>query len=119
MSSSQHAKIQPISTLSRQDFWQQHVQQWLQSSQSKSAYCRDRGLKYHQFIYWHSRFASSEPGAEQRLAVPAKRFVTVAVANPVSTTSSAGLRLSLPNGTCIEGINAQSVEWVGALISQL
>ena len=106
---------QTLSTLSREQFWQHHGHQWQQSSLSKSAYCRDRGLKYHQFIYWCTRLSSLEALGDQA----AERFVPVAVAASRDSLPSTGLRLTLPNGLRIDGIDAQSVAWIGSLIAQL
>ena len=119
MSSSQKPiSAQRLSTLSREHFWQHHVHHWQRSSLSKSAYYRDRGLKYHQFIYWCTRLSSLE-SLDDQAAVSAERFVPVAVAASRDSLPSTGLRLTLPNGLRIDGIDAQSVGWVSSLIAQL
>lgn len=35
--------------------WKAHIESWQNSGLSQSAYCREHGLKLHQFIYWRKR----------------------------------------------------------------
>jgi transposase len=35
--------------------WQAHIKSWQQSGLSQVAYCREHGLKKHQFTYWKKR----------------------------------------------------------------
>lgn len=116
-SKQQRTSDRPLSTVSREHFWQHHVRHWRLSSLSKCAYCRDRGLTYHQFIYWHKRLSNVEFEGDP-LPVAAQPFVPVALSTR-EPPRSPGLRLCLPNGLCIEGIDAHSVDCVGSLIAQL
>jgi hypothetical protein len=36
--------------------WKTHIESWKQSGQTQVAYCREHGLKPHQFSYWKKRF---------------------------------------------------------------
>ena len=36
--------------------WQSHIARWQQSGLNQAAYCREHGLKPHQFTYWKNRF---------------------------------------------------------------
>ncbi len=36
--------------------WEIHIERWKQSGQTQVAYCREHGLKPHQFTYWKRRF---------------------------------------------------------------
>jgi len=40
------------------NFWGKHVEQYQQSKQSKSSYCKQHNLTYHRFIYWSSKLTS-------------------------------------------------------------
>lgn len=110
MSSTSTLKCPVVTHVSRQHFWRQHIEQWQAGDQSKMAYCRERALAYHQFIYWFKRLARNPSDTSTT------RLVPVAVATPAGT---AALRLSLPNGLRIEGIDASTVTLVGELIAQL
>ena len=35
--------------------WEAHIENWQKSALSQVAYCREHGLKYHQFTYWKKR----------------------------------------------------------------
>jgi len=40
--------------------WKTHIERWEQSGQTQVAYCRDHGLKPHQFTYWKKRFGRTD-----------------------------------------------------------
>jgi len=103
--------------VSRQAFWQRHVNQWRTCELSKAAYCQLHTLKYHQMVYWCAKLQSNDETGTR-----AGGFVAVSV-SPSSAGSSdvcdSGLSLRLPNGVTIEGINDQSIGLVSKLIAQL
>ena len=42
----------PLSPEERQQFWSEHIQNWRQSSLSRTAYCREHNLIVHRLTYW-------------------------------------------------------------------
>ena len=104
-------KSPKFQTVSREAFWRRHVEQWRTSGLSKTAYCQQYALTYHQMVYWSKK--------EEACAEPEPRsggFVAVSVS---ADAGDYGLSLRLPNGMTIEGINNRSIELVGKLVSQL
>lgn len=101
-----------LQTLSRADFWQQHVRQWRDSGLSKTAYSRQYALAYHQMVYW----CGKEEKVVEESTPPTKDFVAVSMAPTLGTS---GVSILLPNGVSINGIDEQSIAWVGRLIEQL
>ncbi len=99
-------------SLSRQVFWQRHVNQWRDSGLSKKAYARQHSLAYQQMVYWCSK---DEKKVEEKKQAP-NNFVAVSV---TSATVSSGLSIRLPNGITIEGIDQHSIPLVGSLVKQL
>jgi len=39
--------------------WKAHIERWKDSGQTQAAYCRQHGLKPHQFTYWKKRFVQT------------------------------------------------------------
>lgn len=37
------------------EFWELHIGKWKESSMSQAAYCRQNGLKWHDFYYWKNK----------------------------------------------------------------
>jgi len=75
------------------------------------AYCQQYSLVYHQMVYWCTKAANALEKPE------ANNFVAVAITPAVDTSPS--LRLRLPSGIAIEGIDERSVTLVSKLIEQL
>lgn len=100
-----------LSTLTRDQFWYEHVVSWRQSGLTQSAYCRREGLILHQWHYWRKKL----DGAYQ-LSTPSDDFVPVQV---IDASSTSGLSVTLPNGVVIEGISQDNVEVISGLIAQL
>lgn len=101
------AQLQPVS---RERFWQQHIDQWSASGLSKAAYCAQYALIYHQMVYWSAKLA---PVVETECA---NGFVAVSVCSDVR---AAGLSIRLPNGITIEGFSDHRVDMIAKLIAQL
>jgi len=103
-----------LQTLSREAFWQRHVEQWRESKKSKMAYCKQHALTYHQFIYWCSKADSAEVNLDH--ASNESGFVAVSVSPMVNPV---GLCVRLPNGITLDGIDEHSANWVAKLVRQL
>lgn len=101
-----------LQTLSREAFWQRHVNQWHESGLSKVAYCQQYSLVYHQMVYWCSK--SNKKADNTRGG--ANDFIAVTV---TPTQGHSGLSIRLPNGIAIEGIDECSVALVGRVVEQL
>ena len=74
--------------------WQSQIVRWQQSGLSQAAYCREHGLKLHQFIYWKNRFNRTDAGIK---FVPLRFSQNLPV--PVAESS---FNLFTPNGYRIE-----------------
>jgi len=89
-------------------FWQQHLDQYRSSNLSRSAYCREHGLKLHQLIY-HIRQGSNK-------TAPVNGFAKVVVKNPPSAARSGSARL-LIGDVAIELDSGIDPTWVARLIA--
>ena len=110
--SSSNKQPEPAPALCQEQYWQEHIIGWAQSGLSQSAYCRREGLKLHRWHYWHKKLSRG------LVSEPAKRsdFIPVHV-RPQAMED--GLRITLPNGLSIEGVNEQTVRLLGAVLKQL
>ena len=92
------------------DHWEQYLQDWQQSNQSQSAYCREHGLNYHRFTYW------------RRKLIPKDTPVKVGAGSgfvPVTGPSEgavSGLTATLPNGVQLQGITVNNLDVVKPLL---
>lgn len=68
---------------------QSMLEEWKNSGQSKSAYCKERGIAYHSFFYWQKKLGSSAS------PTPAK---FLEFSPPGSSTSLAQTEIIYPNG---------------------
>lgn len=99
-----------------QQFWQQTVSEWQMSGLSGAAFCKQRSLTYHQFVYWRRK---REGGTERRAADETPPgFTRVALAAPPAASVD-GLTVSLPGGVSITGLDAGNVALLGAILRQL
>lgn len=74
--------------------WKAHIESWQKSGLSQLAYCREHGLKPHQFTYWKKRCQRSNTDIS---FVPLRLSQNLpAVVNP------AQIRLTTPNGYKLE-----------------
>jgi hypothetical protein len=98
---------------SQHAFWQPHAIAWQASGLSKARYCREHELNYHQFIYWLPRFVSDAPSVPTK--AKASKLLPVAIKQHVGS----GLRITLPSGVIIDGVTQESVQLLGAVVTQL
>lgn len=106
----------PVSTNQRlTQLWQDHCDCWIQSGLSKSAYCKQAQINYHQMIYWSKKLRPASDRDAMAVKQPPKpgRFVAVAVSPP-----GAGLRLHLPGGIEISGVQESQLARLISLVSQ-
>jgi len=80
--------------------WQKHLEAWQQSGLTQIDYCRQHGLKPHQFTYWKARFnpvpVSSKLIPLALPTLPAERSSSVAATLPD------GIRLDVPAAQALE-----------------
>ena len=100
--------------LSRQVYWQGHMERWQQSEQSQQAYCREHNLSYFRFQYWRRKLRG-DAGQDVPRTRPSG-FVPVA---PSAHGPSTGLSVVLPNGVQLRGISADNLVVVERLLAKL
>jgi hypothetical protein len=92
--------------LSRTAYWQEQINRWKTSGQSRLAYCKQHRLSYPQFRYWQRKLHDDR--------LPAHRgFVAVERAR---RSASSGLVMVLPNGIELRGIDDDNLPLVGRLL---
>jgi transposase-like protein len=99
--------------LSLSDHWRQHIEDWSRSGLGQQAYCREQGLKYHQFHYWRkklSRTSNQESPPRTTALVP----VRYQPQSPVGDLS-----VHLPNGMSVRGIASDNLALVARLLETL
>lgn len=107
-----------LQALTREQFWQHHIDQWHRSELSKMAYCRTQDLAYHQFLYWSDKPRRRDDSKPNR----SSGFVNVALVQPsveVADVSSVTLTLELPGGITVKNISASTVPLVAQLVRSL
>ncbi|HHJ18830.1 MAG TPA: IS66 family insertion sequence hypothetical protein [Gammaproteobacteria bacterium] len=95
------------------DHWEEHLQDWQQSNQSQSAYCREHGLNYHRFTYWRRKLMPKDNESIKASAGTGSGFVPV---TGPSAGAVSGLTATLPNGVQLQGITADNLDVVKPLL---
>ena len=92
------------------------VKKWQQIGQSKLAFSKAHGLKAHTFQYWVKKYEKeqcSKPSSKDR-----SEFVPLLVSNQVGDVdTSIQIKLSYPNGVCLELPNQVSLNYLRNLIA--
>ena len=44
----------------KREYWSSHIERWQESGSSQTEYCKEHGLKDHQFTYWKKRIVQTE-----------------------------------------------------------
>lgn len=96
-------------------FWRGHVERWTQSGLSKAAYSKQAQVNYHQMIYWSNKLNPVPRDATDKQSKNVGGFVAVSLAPPAAST---GLRLHLPNGMEISGVQEGQLSRLINLVSQ-
>lgn len=88
-----------VGVTEKHKLWQSHIEEWKQSGNTQSDYCRHNGLSRKVFGYWKRKLCSQRPAA-----VSAVSFVPVSIKRPYTASVNAGasLRLIVGNGYGIE-----------------
>ena len=104
-------------TSERENFWTQHLNTWRASGLSQNAYCRKYNLKPNQLSYWKRKLAGISVDHKPVTCEPSPAFVPLQV-SPRAVTGN-GLRLLLPNGCELAGIEDQHLPMVIGLMKEL
>ena len=102
--------MQPTPSLHEQQ--RAHVERWRASGATRSAYCKQHGLKMSELVYWIKRGNAQIPGSAKLTLVQAKVEV-------VPQKSATPLILECPNGIKLHIPATASASWVGALLGAL
>ncbi len=106
----------PLRDLSRQEFWQRHVDQWQRSELSQSSYCQEQELIYHQFGYWKRQLlGTAEPTAAPETDTN-NRFIPVSLS---SLPDHSTLSVLMSNGLRVDGITGSTLGLAASLVAQL
>ena len=106
------------SSQSKYAHWKPIISAWRDSGLSQSAFCRKNKLNRPRFTYWRAKIlGTTHKGYQASTTQPdASAFVPVQTSdNP----SEAGLRVNLPNGIILSGINEHNVVLLKAIIHAL
>lgn len=94
-------------------YWQQHLEGFRASGLSRSAYCREHGLKVHQLAYQLNR------GGKAKAAGQAA-FARVVAAAPVEVAASnCAARLIFGGGVSLEVTPGADPAWMACLIAHV
>ncbi len=96
--------------------WENHVENWKNSSLTKAAYCRQKNLVYSQFIYWSSKFKTQE-ATPMLVAVPSSP-VAVPVAQRSGPVSGIKLHLNACYLDIPDGFNEDTLTRILSLLEK-
>jgi len=103
---------------SKHEHWKPIISAWRDSGLSQSAFCRKNDLNLPRFSYWRAKILGKTDGSQKLSKVSAGHSLFV----PVQTAdhrSDAGLRVNLPNGIILSGIDEHNVFLLKAIIQAL
>ncbi len=95
-------------------YWQDKISAWEGSGLTQKLFCEQHKLDYHRFGYWRRKFHAKAKPVD--LVHRASGFVSV---QQVPVSDAGGLRLLLPNGVKIHGIDSGNLPLVSQLLRQL
>jgi len=103
---------------SKHDHWKPIISAWRASGLSQSAFCRKQDLNRPRFTYWRAKILGKTHKGDQ----PSTTQPDVSAFVPVQTSNcpgASGLRVSLPNGMILSGIDEHNVALLKAIIQAL
>ena len=106
------------SSQSKHEHWKSIISAWRDSGLSQSAFCRKNKLNRPRFTYWRAKIlGKTNKGYQPSTTRPdTSAFVPVQTSN---NQSNAGLRLNLPNGMILSGIDEHNIVLLKAIIHAL
>jgi len=106
------------SSQSKRDHWRPIINAWRDSGLSQTAFCKSRKLSLSQFTYWRAKILA-KPEVEchpSKGSLGTSPFVPV---HALDAQSKTGLRLSLPNGVILSGIDEHNVALLKSIVQAL
>jgi hypothetical protein len=79
-----------MSTINKAQFWQDHITAWQGSGLSQVAYCKQHGIKFHNFAYWRNRLSPAKAPSAKLMKLGA-----MPVSSRVMMNLPLGVRLEL------------------------
>ena len=70
------------------DYWQNQIEQWIQSGISQAAYCREHNLNYNRFRRWKQRLSIYPSSSASIKLVEVKRDFTLNTESEYSSSAS-------------------------------
>jgi len=117
--STQTEPVKPKSASpSKHDHWKPIINAWRDSGLSQSAFCRKQDLNRPRFTYWRAKILGKTYKGDQ----PSTTQPDVSAFVPVQTSNypgASGLRVSLPNGMILSGIDEHNVALLKSIIQAL
>ena len=92
--------------MSRETYWQNHIQAWESGELSQRDYCQAHDLKFHTFQYWRTRLNKQDKPAEHG-------FKPVKISHKPSV-----IKMLLPNGIQLEAGCPEIAELLGLIQAQ-
>ncbi len=96
--------------------WKKLILEWKESGLSQTAFCRQRNLKYANFVHWRRRFKSRE---QELVSAPALLPIRLRATGDVSSKQPSIIQITLGNGKRIDLPIDVSPEQLRAVISSL
>ena len=93
----------------RETYWLDHISQWRTSGKSRTAYCKQVGIKLSQFCYWINKREPNEPK-------PGTDFISVPTSGPAN---AAEFGLQLHDGRLLQWSGEVSPSYIIALCKGL
>jgi hypothetical protein len=106
-----------MQTSELENFWTQHLDAWHASGLSQNAYCRKYNLRPSQLSYWKRKLAGTRVDHKPVTCEQSPAFVPLSISHQAATGN--GLRLPLPNGCELAGIEGQHLPLVIGLMKEL
>lgn len=112
-------QVKPVSiSQSKYAHWEPIISAWRGSGLSQSAFCRINDLSPSRFTYWRAKILGKTDGKSQAPVMTAGTSSFVPVHTAMHTGVS-GLRITLPNGVMLSGIDEHNVVLLKALMQAL
>ncbi len=98
-------------TTPKQQFWQEHIIRWRDSSLSQASYCRKHGLNQNSLSY--HKLKHQQPAPTKKIAVTTSSFISMPLSQALPIDKP--LTLHLTNGMTLSGIISNNI----AVVKQL
>lgn len=79
--------------------WRTRYEQFGSSGQSRSKYCKSRGINYHQFTYWFHKFSKTPAQPFSAVVIDKTRALPASLAGSATMRIGRGVKLEFGAGT--------------------